>query len=97
MNAPLNWGCLRAEEREHERARAFRVLTSNNVLKVPRQVGLIFSKARDGRTEETVYKVAICHRGNLLHMQIYLITDLNLLWKRVFGIEFIYFISNFTL
>ena len=30
-------------------------------------------------------------------MQIYLITDLNLLWKRVFGIEFIYFISNFTL
>ena len=85
MNAPLNWGCLRAEEREHERARAFRVLTSNNVLKVPRQVGLIFSKARDGRTVETVYKVAICHRGNLPYQQIYFTKDLRLLKNGLFG------------
>ena len=45
---------------------------------------------------ENVYKVAICLRAlvfgpDLLYMQIYLITDLKLLWKVVFGLEFIYF------
>ena len=30
-------------------------------------------------TVKTVYKVAICPRGNLLYMRIYLITDLKLL------------------
>ena len=48
-------------------------------------------------TVETAYKVAICPRGNLLYMRIYLITDLKVLCKGVFGLEFIYFISDFTL
>ena len=33
----------------------------------------------DINTVETAYKVAICPRGNLPYMQIYLITDLKLL------------------
>ena len=37
-------------------------------------------------TIETAYKVAICPIGNLLYMQIYLITNLKLLWKVVFGL-----------
>ena len=37
-------------------------------------------------TIETAYKVAIRPSGNLLYMQIYLITDIKLLWKGVFGL-----------
>ena len=37
-------------------------------------------------TVEIAYKVAICPRGNLLYRQIYLITDLKLLGKGVFGL-----------
>ena len=37
-------------------------------------------------TVETAYKVAICPRGNLLYIRIYLITDLKLPWKGVFGL-----------
>ena len=48
-------------------------------------------------TVETAYKVAICPRGNLLYMQIYLITDLKLLWRGLLGLLFTYFISEFTL
>ena len=43
-------------------------------------------------TVETAYKVTICPTGNLIYMQIYLITDIKLLWKGVFGLYFIYFI-----
>ena len=45
-------------------------------------------------TLETAYKVAICQRGILLYMLIYLITNLD---RGVLGLEFIYFISDFTL
>ena len=48
-------------------------------------------------TVETAYKVAICPRGNVLYMRIYLIANLKLLGKGVFGLEFIYFISDLTL
>ena len=37
-------------------------------------------------TVETAYKVYVCPRGNLLYMRIFLITDLNLLCKGVFGL-----------
>ena len=42
-------------------------------------------RTRESNTVETAYKVAICPRGNLLYMRIYLITDLKLLGKGVFG------------
>ena len=48
-------------------------------------------------TVETAYKVYVCPRGNLLYMQIYLITHLKLLQRGIFGLLFIYFISDFTL
>ena len=41
---------------------------------------------RFSNTVETAYKVAICPRGNLLYMRIYLITDLKVLWKGIFGL-----------
>ena len=37
-------------------------------------------------TQETVYKVPICPRGNLLYKQIYLITDQKLLYKGILGL-----------
>ena len=37
-------------------------------------------------TVETAYKVAICPRGNLLYMRIYLITNLKVLWNGIFGL-----------
>ena len=37
-------------------------------------------------TGETAYKVAFCPRGNLLYMQIYLLTELKLLWSCIFGL-----------
>ena len=51
----------------------------------------------DINTVETAYKVAICPRGNLPYMQIYLITDLKLLWRGLLGLLFTYFISESTL
>ena len=43
----------------------------------------------DSNTQETGYKVAICPRGNLLYLRIYLITDQKL--------QNSYFISDVTL
>ena len=37
-------------------------------------------------TVETANKVAICPRGNLLHVRIYFITDLKLLWRGILGL-----------
>ena len=37
-------------------------------------------------TLETAYKVAICPRGNLLRMQIYLITDLKFIRSGILGL-----------
>ena len=37
-------------------------------------------------TVETAYKVAICPIGNILYMGIYLMTDLKVLWKGIFGL-----------
>ena len=48
-------------------------------------------------TVGTAYKVAICPRGNLLYMQIYLINDQNLLQRSLLGLKLIYFIGDFTL
>ena len=48
-------------------------------------------------TVETAYKVYVCPRGNLPYMLIYLITDKKLLWKDILGLQFISFISDFTL
>ena len=38
----------------------------------------------DINTVETAYKVAICPRGNLPYMQIYLIADLKLLLRGIY-------------
>ena len=38
------------------------------------------------RFSNTAYKVAICPRGNLLYMRIYLITDLKLVWNCTRGL-----------
>ena len=48
-------------------------------------------------TLETGYKVAICPRGNILYMWIYLITDQKLLYMGILGIYSSYFISDFIL
>ena len=51
---------------------------------------LMFNNEEDHTTErytvETAYKVAICPRGNLLYMWIYLITYLKVLWKDILGL-----------
>ena len=38
-------------------------------------------------TVETAYKVYVCPRGNLLYMQIYLITNLKLLSRAYWGLN----------
>ena len=47
---------------------------------------LIFA-VKYGATLETVYKVAICHRVNLLYKQIYFTKDLQSLKNGVLGIK----------
>ena len=42
------------------------------------------------------YKVAICSRGKILYMRIYLIIDLKLLWRVVLGRFLLYFFLQFT-
>ena len=49
------------------------------------------------KSVETAYKVAICPRVNLFYKQIYLIADLKLLRRGILGLQFIYFIGDFTL
>ena len=47
-------------------------------------------------TVETAYKVAMCPIVNLLYKRICSITDLKLLWRGLLGLQFIYFIGDFT-
>ena len=46
----------------------------------------ISKRGREMNTVETAYKVAICPRGNLLHMRIYFIPDLQLLCRGILGL-----------